>query len=185
MLILRVNGEYFRRRKWFHVSPDKSRSPPCTPGANVDHVAWTRGEAHPHGSARVLLFPRSHWLQVLHRTPVGSAKRRGRGPRQKRNSQDGKTHPCHHNVFTVQEDTFQSAPPSLEHRGVSCLGTGPPPLQDADSQNAAVAPVWCRQSLSTDVPATTSQGGSDGLQKPPWTWTCTHKASLPDLCQPP
>lgn len=113
---------------------------------------------------------------------VGSAKRRGRGPRQKRNSQDGKTHPCHHNVFTVQEDTFQvSAPPSLEHQGVSCLGTGPP-LQDADSQNAAVAPVWCRQSLSTDVHATTSQGGSDGLQKPPWTWTCTHKASLPDLC---
>ncbi|XP_073659783.1 syntaxin-6 isoform X6 [Tursiops truncatus] len=126
------------------------------------------------------VVPRSHWLQVLHRTLVGSAKRRGRGPRQKRNSQDGKTHPRHHNVFTVQEDTFQvSAPPSLEHRGVSCLRTGPP-LQDADSQNAAVAPVWCRQSLSTDVRATTSQGGSDGLQKP--TWTCTRKASLPDLC---
>lgn len=164
----------------------KADPPPYTSGDNMGPMAWTKGR---RTSPRLRgPLPPAPWpysqLCCCSRGPtgcrsytkltLGMLKGNARGtngtPRKGRPICATRCLHCRGHISNVCPILGMSRVPVVWEQG-------------AGSRNSAVAPVWYRQSPSTNIPTSASQGGSDGLQKSPCTGTWAPKASFSDLCR--
>lgn len=123
----------FQGRKWFFVSPDKSRSPPHTSGDNMDPMAWTKGR---RTSPRLRgPLPPAPWpysqLCCCSRGPtgcksytkltLGMLKGNARGT----NGTPRKGRPiCATTMSSLSRTHFEYVPHPRNVQGAHCLGTG-------------------------------------------------------------